>query len=121
LITDLKDQIQNLTNAVGERMISEIKTDMVKIKEKLAIQESLYLELNANIKKIKEELHTIDNKLPYSNILKKEDCELLKVWIGSNFDLELLYSSYYNGDKAATSHSKLDGISPTTHSIKLWE
>jgi hypothetical protein len=105
LIADTKDQIKNLADILSEKsltqenLISDLRKENVKISERL-----LALESKSDISK--------------SKILKKEDYSLLKTWIGKEFKLELLYSSYDDGDQSYAFHSKCDGVGRTLTVVK---
>jgi hypothetical protein len=48
-----------------------------------------------------------------SRILNSDETGLMKEWLGYAFKLQLLYSSYNDGDKAAAFHSRCDGYTNT--------
>jgi hypothetical protein len=85
MMADFKDQIKIFMNTINEKFIAQ--------------------ENKSKIDFIKD--------TACSKILKKKEYELLKTLIGSKFELQLLYSTYNDGDKAATFHSKCYGISST--------
>jgi hypothetical protein len=105
LIADTKDQVKNLTDLINEKslfdqdMILELKNDIQKETSKT----------NNRLIALEDQTYCVSG----SKILKKEDYELLKSWLGSKFELKLLYSSYNDGDLATTFHSKCDGVGPT--------
>jgi hypothetical protein len=111
MVADMKDLVINLKNTINDRFMAHdntnmaLKNSLTNLEERMVIQEGNVLELKA-LKKVEE-------GLSYSKILKTEDIELLKTWLGPNLKLEPLYSSYRDGDYATDFHSRCDGISPT--------
>jgi hypothetical protein len=97
MMADFKDQINVFMSTMNDKFIA---------------QEKMISEFKPQIDFIKE-MQSVFDLSAHSKILKKEEYELLKTWIGSKFELELLYSTYKDGDNAATFHLKCDGISPT--------
>jgi hypothetical protein len=112
VMADFKDQINTFMSTTKADFKDQINIFMSTMNEKFVAQEKIISELKPKINII-EDMQSLYDISALSKILKKEEYELLKTWIGSNFELELLYSTYNDGDKAATFHSKCDGISPT--------
>jgi hypothetical protein len=104
MIISQQKQINSL-----KAMMADFKDQINTMNEKFIAQENMISELKP---KIIKDMPVYDVSA-YSKILKKEEYQLLKRWIGSNFEIELLYSTYNDGDKADTFHSYCDGISPT--------
>jgi hypothetical protein len=106
LVANSKDQIKSLTDSTENRLL---------------IQENMNLELKGENVKIKERLLALEDPINIalkSKILKKEDYQILRLWLRVDFNLELIYSSYKDGDKIAAFNSKCSGIAPTLTVIK---
>jgi hypothetical protein len=70
-------------------------------KDQIKSLTDINLKLNEENEKITERLLAIENPIKIaskSKILKKDEYQLLKLWLRVDFDLELIYSSYANWD-----------------------
>jgi hypothetical protein len=119
-VSRLSDMVVTL-NKENKKKTEEINTLIANTKDQIKRLTDMNLELREENVKIKERLLALEDPIlaSKSKILKKEDYPSHKLWFSDvSFNLELIYSSYIDGDKISAFTSKCKGIAPTLVVIK---
>jgi hypothetical protein len=106
-VVQLKKEVKSNAKEMEDK---QLKID--ELTKELSEMKSLVTDLKDYIMEIKGDIGRLTGYVP-SKILKSTEYGLMKEWIGSDFKLKLLYSTYNDGDNAVIFHSKCDGRYPT--------